>query len=63
MKQSNHDFIRKCKLCGQTDLVMSELILKANYGSSYDGEVLEIDLCGNCADKMFVSLSDEHKTI
>lgn len=62
MKQSNTDFICKCGLCGKSDLVMSELTLKANYGSSYDGEVLQIDLCGNCADKIFVALSNEHRT-
>lgn len=62
MKQSNSGFICKCAICGKPDLVMSELTLKANYGSSYDGEVLQIDLCGNCTDKIFVSLSNEHRT-
>lgn len=63
MIKQNGDFIYKCRLCGKTDIVMSELTLKANYGSSYDGEVLEADLCGDCADKVFEALSNEHRTI
>ena len=59
MKQSNCGFICKCAICGKSDLVMSELTLKANYGSSYDGEVLQIDLCGNWADKIFGLFSNE----
>lgn len=35
MIKSNGDFIYKCRLCGKTDMVMSELTLKTNYGSSY----------------------------
>ena len=58
MVKPNEDFICKCKLCGKTDLVMSELILKANYGSSYDGEVLQVDLCGDCIDRVFEQLSN-----
>lgn len=61
MVKSNGDFIYKCRLCGKTDIVMSELTLKANYGSSYDGEVLEVDLCGNCADRVFEQLSNERE--
>lgn len=60
MEQPNTDFICKCKLCGKVDLVLSELILKANYGSSYDGEVLTLDICGDCADRLFEQMSNEN---
>ncbi len=63
MEQSNKNFMCNCKLCGKTDLVMSELTVRANYGSSYDGELLKIDLCGSCADKIFEALSKEHSMV
>ena len=61
-QQSNCNFICKCAICGRTDLVMSKLILEANYGSIHDGEVLQIDLCGDCTDKIFASLSLKNRT-
>ncbi len=61
MKQSNTDFICKCGLCGNKGLALSELILKVGYGSNYDGETLTVDICGNCADKVYVALSNENR--
>lgn len=48
---SNNDFI--CPLCHEHDYVPSEIILQANYGSSYDGERMKIQLCGECFDKFW----------
>lgn len=64
MEKSNCGFICKCGLCGKTDIenvALSELRLYCGYGSDYDGEVSQIDLCGSCADKIFVALSNENK--
>lgn len=47
----NNDFI--CPLCHEHDYVPSEIILQANYGSSYDGEHVAIQLCGECFDKIW----------
>ena len=49
----NNDFI--CPLCHEHDYVPSEIILQANYGSSYDGERVVIQLCGECFDKIFTA--------
>lgn len=47
----NNDFI--CPMCNEHDYVPSEIILQANYGSSYDGEYMIIKLCGECFDKIW----------
>lgn len=52
MKQSNDDFVHHCEVCGNDDLVLSEVILKANYGSRHDGQTLRISVCGDCMDKI-----------
>lgn len=59
MKQSNHNFICRCGLCGNKRLALSELILKVGYGSDYDGEVLKVNMCGNCADRIYEIFSNE----
>lgn len=51
MNIPNHGFI--CELCGQSDLIASIIILKANYGSVNDGEHLELNVCGECIDKIY----------
>ena len=47
----NGDFI--CELCGRRDLALSALRLRCNYGSKNDGEELELNICGNCADMAY----------
>ncbi len=51
MNKPNHSFI--CEICGQADLIASSIILEANYGSINDGERLEINVCGDCIDKIY----------
>ena len=51
MNIPNHDFI--CEICGQSDLIASTIILKAKYGSVNDGERLELNVCGDCIDKIY----------
>lgn len=54
MFESKDSFInKKCEMCGKNDLLLSELRLTCNYGSKYDGERMTIDICGNCADKIY----------
>ena len=58
--QQNHSFIHnKCDCCGRNDYVMSEVILKANYGSSYDGEKKKINLCGKCFESVYESIQNK----
>lgn len=60
--QQNGDFINnKCKLCGKSDLVLSNLHLTCNYGSKYDGEDLRLALCGECADKMLEFIQGDNR--
>lgn len=59
MKQSNDDFVHRCELCGNDDLVLSEVILKANYGSRHDMTTLRIRVCGDCMDKIIGAVQKE----
>lgn len=53
----NLDFIHEqCEMCGKEELSLSHIRLEANYGSIYDGERLELYVCGDCMDKMFETL-------
>lgn len=61
MEQSNKGFMQKCSLCGKADVedvALSELRLCCGYGSYYDGEVVEVSICGECANKLYVDLSN-----
>ena len=53
MIKPNGDFIHGCECCGRDDLAASEITLKFNYGSKYDGEIITLNICGDCADKIF----------
>lgn len=52
----NNSFI--CHLCHGSDYVPSEIILRANYGSIYDGERMTIKLCGDCFDKIHEAITE-----
>ena len=39
-----------CALCGGRFNFLSTIIMHANYGSAYDGDKVEIPLCGDCFD-------------
>ncbi len=54
MSIQNHSFINKnCDICGKSELVLSSLKLSCRYGSKYDGEELTLNICVNCADKLY----------
>lgn len=59
MIKSNGDFIRGCECCGKDDLVASQVVLTFNYGSCYDGEILTLELCGDCIDKIYRFIQNE----
>ena len=45
----------RCKICGGEDCTgaaLSRLWLIFGYGSVYDGERVELTICGNCADSI-----------
>ena len=52
-----------CEICGNSDLVLSEIQLKACYGSRHDGESLTLKICGNCIDRIidYINSIDEKK--
>lgn len=53
MIKQNGDFISDCECCGKDDLIASQIILKCNYGSKYDGEILTLNICDDCADEIY----------
>ena len=61
MIKPNGDFIHSCECCGKDNLVASQIILKFNYGSQYDGEVLTLNICGECVDKIYNLIQDERE--
>lgn len=68
---SNKDFIEKrnesdsidicCDLCGNESLIPSRIIIECNYGSAYDGERLMLEICGDCADRIYSSVIESYK--
>lgn len=55
-----------CNLCGKTvdERVMDcdfSIHTSLGYGSKYDGDWLDIDLCPECADKVIDALQDKCK--
>ena len=45
-----------CEICGGEDCggtALSNLRLSFGYGSLYDGERVELTICGKCADKLY----------
>lgn len=57
---ANQSFIQcRCMTCGGADvgdMALSEFVLKAGYGSRYDGQQLRLTICGKCADNLFGTL-------
>lgn len=46
----------RCEICGGEDcggVALSRLQLSFGYGSRYDGEQVELTICGDCADKLY----------
>lgn len=50
-----------CELCGAKDLVPSIITLELNYGSRYDGDRLTLELCSDCADRLYEALQNIEK--
>lgn len=55
--KENNGFVRcRCITCGGADVnntALSEFVLKAGYGSQYDGQEIRLVMCGKCADYLF----------
>lgn len=57
-------FCSKCEMCGGTDeadAAYSELIIRAGYGSRYDGRHARLTICGKCVDTLaeYFDIEDE----
>ncbi len=61
MIKSNGDLVHGCERCGKDDWIASEITLKFNYGSKHDGKIFTLNLCGDCADRLFKQLFNERK--
>lgn len=63
MLERNGDFINtRCEICGGEDCAgtaLSRLRLICGYGSRYDGERIELTICGECADKIYTLIHRE----
>ena len=58
-EKQNNSFINKnCEICGHTDLVLSSIQLCCNYGSKYDGEQITLNVCSNCADRIYKFITE-----
>ena len=56
--EANSSFI--CAMCGGDDIaatVCSHLILETGYGSANDLERVTVPLCGECADRLYVEMT------
>lgn len=63
---SNRNFIDKrnesepanfyCDICGKESLIPSRIIIECNYGTIYDGEKLMLEICGDCADRVYSNI-------
>lgn len=60
MDNANQGFMQcKCGICGGTDIAdtaLSELDIKAGYGSQYDGQAMRLMICGKCVDRILRDL-------
>lgn len=59
----NDDFINtRCEICGGEDcagVALSRLRLLCGYGSRYDGERIELAICGDCTDRILDIIQNE----
>lgn len=53
IKQNHNSITSVCERCGKKGFKLSNIKLICNYGSKYEGEILNLDICGKCADKIF----------
>lgn len=65
MTEQKYNFIPTvCEICGNDDLLgacLSEITLKAGYGSKNDGQELKLNVCGDCIDKLFNEILEERR--
>lgn len=54
---ANRSFICRCGLCRRESLALSEIKLNCGYGSSYDLQCVRLNLCGDCADALYILLN------
>lgn len=50
-----------CEVCGQEDLCLSTIQLRANYGSIHDSERITLHVCGDCIDRLFALLLNDEQ--
>ena len=60
MNNGNNAFDKVCERCGQTDLTLSQIDIKFNYGSKNDMERISFAVCGECADEIYNYILDNN---
>ena len=58
--QASHDFIFRCGLCRRETLANSKIKLECGDGSRHSSECIHLNLCGRCADAIYILLSSSH---
>lgn len=61
MNNKNNAYDKVCERCGQTDLILSQIDIKFNYGSKYDTERISFAVCGECIDKIYEYILSERE--
>lgn len=49
--ERNQSFM--CAICGGQFNFLSRITMQASYGSTHDGDRIEIPLCGDCFDEQY----------
>lgn len=50
----------ECDICGEYDIYgPSKITLEANYGSKHDGDLVTLNVCGDCMDWLFDSIVEQ----
>lgn len=61
--RQNDSFINDiCDICGGVDVdgkALSETQIVCGYGSEYDGETINVRMCGKCVDMIYKSFREQ----
>ena len=49
-----------CPMCGKEKYCVSTATFRCGYGSIYDGDVVHVELCGECVDKIIANIPVEY---
>lgn len=60
MVERKADFIHdRCELCSKQEIALSVLRLCCGYGSLNDSEDITLNICGDCADRIYAIIQNQ----